>query len=127
MAPPSSPASTTLTSASTATGSAPASPASSGADYSLAEARRLGSHLAMRALFIFFLGFVLASPAAAQLGGGERHIDVRLTGGIEGVKGTLALAMHPRPGWHGYWLNPGDAGQPTTVAWQLPQGAAAGP
>jgi DsbC/DsbD-like thiol-disulfide interchange protein/cytochrome c biogenesis protein CcdA len=81
----------------------------------------------MRAFLFFLFALMLASPAAAQLGGGERHIDVRLTGGVEGTKGTLALAMHPRPGWHGYWLNPGDAGQPTTAAWQLPQGAAAGP
>ena len=26
------------------------------------------------------------------------------------------------PGWHGYWLNPGDAGLPMDVQWQLPTG-----
>ena len=28
----------------------------------------------------------------------------------------------PNPGWHGYWLNPGDAGLPMDVQWQLPRG-----
>ncbi len=44
-----------------------------------------------------------------------------------GSKVTLALVMSPRPGWHGYWQNPGDAGVGTRIAWQLPEGAGAGP
>jgi thiol:disulfide interchange protein len=39
----------------------------------------------------------------------------------------LAIHMRPAPGWHGYWLNPGDAGLPMNVKWQLPKGFAAGP
>ena len=39
----------------------------------------------------------------------------------------LAIHMRPAPGWHGYWLNPGDAGLPMDVKWQLPRGFAAGP
>jgi thiol:disulfide interchange protein DsbD len=31
------------------------------------------------------------------------------------------------PGWHIYWLNPGDAGQPPRVQWTLPKGITAGP
>ena len=30
------------------------------------------------------------------------------------------------PGWHTYWKNSGDAGMPTTIAWQLPSGVTAG-
>ena len=81
----------------------------------------------MRAFLAMLLALLLGTPAAAQLGGGARHIDVRLVGGVEGTKGALVLLMHPHPGWHGYWLNPGDAGQPTRAEWQLPQGVAAGP
>ena len=40
---------------------------------------------------------------------------------------ALALVMTPKPGWHGYWENPGDAGAPTRIAWSLPQGVKAGP
>jgi DsbC/DsbD-like thiol-disulfide interchange protein/cytochrome c biogenesis protein CcdA len=39
----------------------------------------------------------------------------------------LAIHMRPAPGWHGYWLNPGDAGLPMDVKWQLPPGFSAGP
>jgi len=43
--------------------------------------------------------------------------------------GEVELAIHMRtnPGWHGYWLNPGDAGKPMEVAWNLPAGFSAGP
>src|SRR5689334_13919793 len=34
--------------------------------------------------------------------------------------------MRTNPGWHGYWLNPGDAGLPMDVKWQLPEGFEAG-
>jgi thiol:disulfide interchange protein DsbD len=30
------------------------------------------------------------------------------------------------PDWHTYWKNSGDAGMPTTIAWQLPAGVTAG-
>src|ERR1700722_14333892 len=30
------------------------------------------------------------------------------------------------PGWHTYWKNSGDAGMPTTIAWQNPPGVTAG-
>jgi DsbC/DsbD-like thiol-disulfide interchange protein/cytochrome c biogenesis protein CcdA len=39
----------------------------------------------------------------------------------------LAIHMRPAPGWHGYWLNPGDAGLPMSVEWHLPPGFSAGP
>ncbi|ABC30089.1 Thiol:disulfide interchange protein [Hahella chejuensis KCTC 2396] len=38
----------------------------------------------------------------------------------------LALTMTPKQGWHGYWLNPGDAGFPTRLSWRLPQGVKIG-
>src|SRR5438270_12165051 len=30
------------------------------------------------------------------------------------------------PGWHIYWRNPGDSGQPPVFHWQLPPGFSAG-
>ncbi len=35
---------------------------------------------------------------------------------------TLAMRQQIRPGWHTYWINPGDSGEPTTLEWQLPEG-----
>jgi thiol:disulfide interchange protein DsbD len=31
------------------------------------------------------------------------------------------------PGWHVYWQNPGDAGEPPHIHWTLPEGVTAGP
>ncbi|MGH7942479.1 MAG: protein-disulfide reductase DsbD domain-containing protein, partial [Limisphaerales bacterium] len=36
------------------------------------------------------------------------------------------LDLKMDPGWHTYWKNPGEAGMPTTIAWQLPPGVTAG-
>ena len=44
-----------------------------------------------------------------------------------GGKGELAILMKVKPGWHGYWLNPGDAGLPMSVEWDLPKGWSVGP
>ncbi|MES2353671.1 MAG: protein-disulfide reductase DsbD domain-containing protein [Pseudomonadota bacterium] len=40
----------------------------------------------------------------------------------------ILLGVHQRiiPHWHTYWLNPGDSGIATTIAWTLPKGAVAG-
>lgn len=35
---------------------------------------------------------------------------------------TAALRMVSKPGWHTYWTNPGDAGLPASIEWQLPGG-----
>ena len=41
--------------------------------------------------------------------------------------GTITVGLHlqPNPGWHAYWMNPGDAGLPPTLRWTLPDGFAA--
>src|SRR5690348_9511984 len=41
---------------------------------------------------------------------------------------TLWLDLHlaTQAGWHTYWRNPGDAGEPTTIDWTLPPGFSAG-
>ena len=39
---------------------------------------------------------------------------------------TIALRQVIKPGWHTYWSNPGDSGEPTRIGWKLPAGASAG-
>jgi len=41
---------------------------------------------------------------------------------------ALQLGIHfiLEPGWHIYWINPGDSGQPPSFKWQLPPGFTAG-
>lgn len=38
----------------------------------------------------------------------------------------MAIELAMKPGWHTYWRNPGDAGQPTDILWTLPLGYEAG-
>jgi thiol:disulfide interchange protein DsbD len=42
--------------------------------------------------------------------------------------GHIWIGLHQRiaPGWHTYWINPGDSGEPATIDWTLPAGFAAG-
>ena len=71
------------------------------------------------------LTILAASPARA----GETNIAATLLAegpAMPGETVTLAIDMQPKPGWHGYWQNPGDAGQGMTVDWALPAGAKAG-
>ncbi|MBI3759360.1 MAG: hypothetical protein HY269_06350, partial [Deltaproteobacteria bacterium] len=41
---------------------------------------------------------------------------------VPGGTVTIALVEKIKPGWHTYWINPGDAGAPTSIAWELPVG-----
>jgi len=80
-------------------------------------------------VFLLLLAMLLAQPAVAQLGSGPPNITPQLVvdGPVRpGSEVDLAILMSPAPGWHGYWLNPGDAGQPMSVEWQLPPGARVG-
>ncbi|HEY1607267.1 MAG TPA: thioredoxin family protein [Allosphingosinicella sp.] len=81
--------------------------------------------------FLFLLLLAFATPAWAQMPPGQKAMAVRLVAETDhpapGSRLTLALLMSPKPGWHGYWQNPGDAGAPTRIAWTLPAGVTAGP
>ncbi len=37
----------------------------------------------------------------------------------------LGVLLTHKPGWHTYWINPGDSGLPTTLNWSLPSGMSA--
>src|SRR5688500_8359447 len=86
--------------------------------------------LVNRSLLALLL-LLCAFPAHAQLPPGQKAMSVRLvpetSSPAAGSRVTLALVMSPRPGWHGYWQNPGDAGVGTRIAWRLPPGAEVGP
>jgi thiol:disulfide interchange protein len=69
------------------------------------------------------------APAAAQPGT-TAHIRPRLelesAAPAPGQSVALALVMTPEPRWHGYWVNPGDAGVPLSIKWQAPGGVEIG-
>jgi thiol:disulfide interchange protein/DsbC/DsbD-like thiol-disulfide interchange protein len=72
------------------------------------------------------LALLWAMPAAAA----PTHIAAELiaetAGAAPGQSVALAVRMRPESGWHGYWLNPGDAGIGMSVEWALPAGVKAG-
>ncbi|MDQ3144535.1 MAG: thiol:disulfide interchange protein, partial [Pseudomonadota bacterium] len=73
---------------------------------------------------------LIAAPAAAQLLQRPNAIVPELVAEgpvLPGGEVELAIAMHTAPGWHGYWKNPGDAGLPMRIEWDLPAGATLGP
>lgn len=43
-----------------------------------------------------------------------------------GERFEVALVQKIAPGWHTYWQNPGDSGEPTRIEWALSQGVTAG-
>ena len=73
---------------------------------------------------------LIAAPATAQLAPRENAIKPELIAegpAVPGGEVELAILMHTKPGWHGYWLNPGDAGLPMDIEWKLSKGASLGP
>jgi len=67
---------------------------------------------------------LLLCPAVALAA--PNHIAAQLIAGPAAAPGketTLAIRMTPDKGWHGYWLNPGDAGLGMQLDWTLPDGA----
>jgi thiol:disulfide interchange protein/DsbC/DsbD-like thiol-disulfide interchange protein len=80
------------------------------------------------ALIAILLG---SAQADAQLPGMDIHVHAQLIAETNqpapGSDATLALAMRLDAGWHGYWQNPGDAGEGLMLRWTLPPGVTAGP
>ena len=82
-------------------------------------------------VFALLASLVLASTANAQSDRqppyyGDQNIAVELLAdGLPkpGEEWTLALTFSPSaPEWHGYWKNPGDAGQGLRLSLDLPEG-----
>ncbi|HSZ09923.1 MAG TPA: thioredoxin family protein [Steroidobacteraceae bacterium] len=87
----------------------------------------------MRALKLWFLTLLFASPAAFALSGSTvatDNVKARLVSEVSAVGAGqtfwVALELDIRDGWHTYWRNPGDSGEATKLAWQLPPGFTAG-
>ncbi len=77
------------------------------------------------ALGVLFAALLITAPASAA----PTNITANLLAEGPAQPGetvTLAIEMKPAPGWHGYWLNPGDAGLGMVLDWTLPTGAKAG-
>lgn len=85
-----------------------------------------------RLLTIILIALGLGTPHVAAQNDPEdrRHTVVEIftesATVAPGKPFTVALQMTPEPGWHTYWINPGDAGMATTIKWEMPEGFTAG-
>ncbi|WP_058185300.1 protein-disulfide reductase DsbD family protein [Terracidiphilus gabretensis] len=89
-----------------------------------------------RHIFAFFVllaagVFAFAAPNAAPSSADVTHLHVQLVVPASNLKpGETAkggLYFKLEPGWHVYWKNAGDAGEPPHIKWTLPDGITAGP
>jgi len=78
----------------------------------------------------FFLCFLVTVTAAWGEQPSAAHARVELLSrqntAIQGADLQLGVHFVLEPGWHIYWINPGDSGQPPVLKWQLPPGFSAG-
>jgi DsbC/DsbD-like thiol-disulfide interchange protein/cytochrome c biogenesis protein CcdA len=78
----------------------------------------------IRALAVLAL-LLLAPPLAAQSRVQRTNtlVELLLERGAPGQPVAALIRFTPRPGWHSYWSNPGDAGAPVRLTWTLPPGS----
>jgi thiol:disulfide interchange protein DsbD len=81
------------------------------------------------ASLLLALAALTGTPAKAQLPTAP-VIHVSLLAEPEsiapGQRFWVAVQFHLDKGWHIYWINPGDSGEPPRVQWRLPAGFQAG-
>jgi thiol:disulfide interchange protein DsbD len=83
-----------------------------------------------RAIFVLLVAVVLGMPlmAASNTADGP-HVHVQLVvpnGQLNpGEAADAGLYFKMEPGWHVYWKNAGDSGEPPRLKWTLPEGISA--
>ncbi len=85
--------------------------------------------LGMKRLVILLIALCWALPAAAQIDDTPKvtaHLVAEHATVRPGETVAVALEQKIAPGWHTYWINPGDVGQPTVLTWTMPAGWKAG-
>jgi thiol:disulfide interchange protein/DsbC/DsbD-like thiol-disulfide interchange protein len=86
-----------------------------------------------RFLLILLLGLLAVTPSSAMESAAvsSRHDTVTLVSATDAVSPgqpfRVGLYFQLQPGWHTYWKNPGDAGQPPNLTLSLSPGTTAGP
>lgn len=85
----------------------------------------------INALFMrifLFLALLLAAPLA--LFADQEPVRVELVTSHQEIKAgeelEVVVQFHLQAGWHTYWKNPGQAGAPVSIKWQLPPGFTVG-
>ncbi|MCB5190130.1 thioredoxin family protein [Methylobacillus arboreus] len=79
---------------------------------------------------VLFLLLMVSANAYAASEAATDQVKARLVASVESVHAgdeiTVGINQRIIPHWHTYWINPGDSGMATSIAWTLPAGAEAG-
>jgi DsbC/DsbD-like thiol-disulfide interchange protein len=92
--------------------------------------RRCGGRSDNRRTLLFCWTLLTAALLAVGSSGEEkplRRVELLLLESHPPSTMTVGLHIELAPGWHLYWINPGDAGFAPEVTWDLPPGYKAGP
>lgn len=77
-----------------------------------------------------FLAVVAATTSALAAPTSGKRVDAALISEMAvaapGQSFWAAVRFDIAEGWHTYWRNPGDSGEPTRIVWQLPPGVEVG-
>jgi thiol:disulfide interchange protein len=79
-------------------------------------------------MFALCVTAALAGPVDALPAAPKVRVELisEATGIEPGTSFWVGLRQRIAPGWHTYWSNPGDSGEPATIDWTLPAGFEAG-
>jgi DsbC/DsbD-like thiol-disulfide interchange protein len=78
-----------------------------------------------RTLLAVYLISILAGSCLGQSQVQSKHARVELLSQPSRDGALMGIHFILEKGWHIYWINPGDSGQPPTLHWTLPTGATA--
>jgi DsbC/DsbD-like thiol-disulfide interchange protein len=80
-----------------------------------------------RSACLLFLALALSPPFAAVVSAqspAEIHAKVQLVSEEKSIRSSgpfsVGILFQLDPGWHIYWQNPGDSGEPPKIEWRLP-------
>ncbi|MEE2565934.1 protein-disulfide reductase DsbD family protein [Hyphobacterium marinum] len=81
-------------------------------------------------LLTVLIAFPVQAGAQSAFLSDERMVEASLVTSRDtvqpGDRFHVGLRLEITDGWHTYWRNPGDSGEPTRIEWQLPDGFQAG-
>ena len=76
--------------------------------------------------FALLIGSAAVSAQSSHIPHGTLEMVSDASSIAPGHEFTVGLQFKMEHGWHIYWVNPGDSGEPPRITWQLPKGLTAG-
>jgi thiol:disulfide interchange protein DsbD len=81
---------------------------------------------AVAMVICFLFGGASANAQPTRIPHGTLELIADNSSILPGHEFTVGLQFKMEHGWHIYWMNPGDSGEPPHVTWQLSRGLTAG-